>query len=222
VSSRLGISSNVWLFRLLIDSPARRVFSSRYAGHEDALLDQVWADAAERWATIPAQSTLGATLTVRLATVTAAAYAILIAQDGSVQDATQTVHDIAWGVYNKMGSAAWFVSGVISRNTAERLRIATVAFRTFPFSSPSYEWQTVTGPAEVVAFNCLRCPVATYFKEQNLSELCVRTWCALDFPLATGVWNSRLERSGSIAGGTELCDFRWYAHGSDKPNCDDV
>jgi ubiquinone biosynthesis protein len=202
----------VWLFRLLIDSTARLVLSSRYGGSEDALLDQIWTDAADRWARLPPQSTTGATITVRLAAITAAAYATLVERQALVEDATQTVHDIAWAVYRRMGDAAWVVSGLLGRDAVERLRIATVASRTFPFSVPSYEWQAVTSPAGVVAFNCLRCPVAAYFKAQSLSDLCLRTWCALDFQLAESVWNSRLERSGSIAGGASVCDFRWYAH----------
>ena len=36
----------------------------------------------------------------------------------------------------------------------------------------------------VVAFDCLRCPVAEYFASHNLSELCVKTFCNPDFPLA--------------------------------------
>ncbi len=73
----------------------------------------------------------------------------------------------------------------------------------------------VASTAGVVGFDCLKCPVAEYFKTQELSELCVRTWCALDFPLATDVWHAKLERSGSIAGGQSHCDFRWRAeHGT--------
>jgi hypothetical protein len=148
---------------VLIDPTARRVISKRYGGREDGLLNQIWADAAERWMTLPAQSTVGATLTVRLAAVTAAAYAVFVAQHSSVEDATQTVHDIAWAVYKRMGGAAWLVSGLLSRDTAERLRIATVAFHSFPFSAPSYEWRVIypslqvlqgPAPAEQAADDC--------------------------------------------------------------------
>ena len=180
MTSRPGISSSVAFlpahrFRRLVKR------SSGYRGHEDALLDQIWSDASDRWTRLPAQSTLGATIKARLAAVTATAYATLVALHVPVEDATQTVYDIAWVIYKKMVGAAWAVSGVLSRETAERLRIATVAFRAFPFSTPSYEWQAVASPAGVVAFSCLRCPVAAYFKAQDLSELRVRTWCALDF-----------------------------------------
>ncbi len=54
----------------------------------------------------------------------------------------------------------------------------------------------------------MKCPVAEYFQSKGVSEFCVATWCALDYPLAE-MWDARLERTGSIAGGAEICDFRW-------------
>jgi ubiquinone biosynthesis protein len=202
------------IFRALIDPVVNPILSERYGADHTAILDQIWTGAAERWATLSRQSTLGAAITVRLAAVTAAAYETLAARHTPAEDATQIVYDIAWAIYQRMGRAAWIASGALSTDTPERLRLATIAFRIFPFSAPSYEWQPVPSPTGVVSFDCLRCPVAEYFKEQDLSELCVRTWCALDFPLAANVWNARLERAGSIAGGASRCDFRWHAETS--------
>jgi len=92
----------------------------------------------------------------------------------------------------------------------DRLRVATTAFRTFPFSSPSYLWKDVEAAPRTVAFNCLKCPVAEHFRAHDLSDVCVKTWCALDFPLARQ-WGATLERTGTIAGGAAACDFRWHA-----------
>lgn len=202
---------HVAVFRALVDPTATRVLAKRYGADGPAILDEIWTNATDRWTTLASQTTLGATITVRLASLTAAAYETLLARHPSVREATETVYDIAWAIYQKMGGAAWAASGVLSTDRAERLRLATVAFRTFPFSAPSYEWKPVPSPAGVVGFDCLRCPVAEYFQSQNLSELCVSTWCALDFALAENVWNARLVRSGSIAGGATHCDFRWHA-----------
>ncbi|HEV2741407.1 MAG TPA: AarF/UbiB family protein [Candidatus Elarobacter sp.] len=197
-------------FRALIDSTARPVLSLRYGVDASAVLDRIWTRAEERWAAVPPQSSLGATFTVHLAAVTAAAYETFMAEGVTSEKATLTVYDVAWAVYQKMGSAAWSLSAVAGKDDADRMRVATVAFRTFPFSAPSYEWKDVASAAGTVGFDCLRCPVAEYFKTQQLSELCVRTWCALDFPLAEKIWHAKLERSGSIAGGASRCDFRWH------------
>jgi ubiquinone biosynthesis protein len=205
---------SILVFRALIDPTARHILSDRYESDGHAILDRIWAGAAERWLALPPQTTLGATITVRLAAVTATAYDVILAETKSAEIATQAVYDIAWALYKKMGRAAWTTSGILSPNGARRLRLATTAFRTFPFSSPSYRWEDVPTPGGVVGFDCLRCPVADYFKTQDLSELCVRTWCALDFPLAANVWDAQLVRSGSIAGGASTCDFRWHTQGS--------
>lgn len=45
---------------------------------------------------------------------------------------------------------------------------------------------------------------------QSLSDLCVNTWCALDFRIAENVWSATLERTGTIAAGASHCDFRWH------------
>jgi ubiquinone biosynthesis protein len=200
---------DVTVLRALLDSTARPQLSRQFGADGAAVLDRIWKRSHEQWPTLPRQSTFGGAIMVRLAAVTAAAYETFIADGATPEDATRTVYDIAWAIYRKMGRAAWTVSGFAAKDDADRMRVATVAFRTFPFSSPSYEWKDVASPAGVVGFDCRKCPVADYFKTQQLSELCVQTWCSLDFPLAETLWHSKLERSGSIAGGQTHCDFRW-------------
>ncbi|MEP6895030.1 MAG: L-2-amino-thiazoline-4-carboxylic acid hydrolase, partial [Chloroflexota bacterium] len=102
----------------------------------------------------------------------------------------------------------WFAGGAFTQDGFQRLKVATDAFRSFPFGSPAYLWQDVDAGEGVVGFDCLRCPVAEYFESHNLSELCVQTFCKLDFPLAEQ-WGATLERTGTIASGAPHCDFRW-------------
>lgn len=130
---------DVSTLRTLLDPTARPVLSQRFGADGSAVLDRIWSRARERWATLPRQSSLGPTITVRLAAVTAAAYETLVAEGVTSEHATRTVYDIAWAVYEKMGGAARALSAVAGKDNADRMRIATVAFRTFPFSAPSYE-----------------------------------------------------------------------------------
>jgi len=127
-----------------------------------------------------------------------------------VEGATALVYDMAWLVYTKMGAVPWTMAGALGTDSVEKLRFATTMFRTFPFDSPSYLWQDVAAAPDVVAFDCLKCPVAEHFRAHNLSELCVNTWCKLDYPLARQ-WGAELARTGTIASGAPLCDFRWHA-----------
>jgi ubiquinone biosynthesis protein len=108
----------------------------------------------------------------------------------------------------QMGEPPLLLAGAFTRDPRKRLRLATDLFRFFPFGAPGYQWRDVSGVEGEVAFDCTRCPVAELFARHNASELCVRTWCELDFPLAEK-WGGRLERTGTIAMGKERCDFRW-------------
>jgi L-2-amino-thiazoline-4-carboxylic acid hydrolase len=67
-----------------------------------------------------------------------------------------------------------------------------------------------------VAFSVRRCPVAEFFTSQGARDLCVHTWCALDFPLAK-MWGGSLQRSGTLAGGAAGCDFKWSPRSSPAP-----
>ena len=145
---------------------------------------------------------------LHLAAITIALHQALIDSGRTDEDATELVVDVGWVIYRKMGAVAWMLSRTAGKDDFHRMRTATQMFRRFPFSSPAYQWKEVAAGANVVAFDCVRCPAAQYFASRNRSALCVRTFCNLDFPLAKD-WGAELERNGSIAGGAERCDFRW-------------
>ena len=111
-------------------------------------------------------------------------------------------------VYDKMATVPTALSMLGTGSRWDRLRRATNLFRAFPFSPPSYQMVDVVTDDDVVAFDVHRCPVAEYFRAQDLGALCVESWCNLDYPLAQR-WGSELERTQTIAGGACHCDFRW-------------
>jgi ubiquinone biosynthesis protein len=138
-------------------------------------------------------------------------YHELIARGESEDAATQLFYEIAWKVYVKMGRFSWWLAGGGNQSVYSRLLKTTKLFRAFPFNSPSYKWKTVETANNIVGFDCVKCPVADYFKSKDLSKFCTKTWCRLDYPLAE-LWHSKLERTGSIAGGASKCDFRWIVN----------
>jgi ubiquinone biosynthesis protein len=162
------------------------------------------------------ETTIGARITVQLAIMSRAFYEVLMAREIGTNKTTELFNKIAWMIYQKMGGIVWKLARIKSENNPNRLLLATRYFRTFPFSSPSYSWKDV--PSEnkaIVGFDCLKCPVAEYFKAHNLSKFCSDTWCELDFALAEK-WESKLIRTGSIAGGSVKCDFRFIANETTK------
>jgi ubiquinone biosynthesis protein len=173
-----------------------------------AILRAVWWLYAEAAPRIPTTEGVGPTLVLHLAAITIAFQEALI--DAGYDDgaSAQLVADVAWVVYRKMEACVWLMGRLARKDELERIRMATKIFRRFPFGSPGYQWQEISAVANTVAFDCTRCPAAEYFASRNRADLCVRTFCNLDFPLARD-WGAELERTGTIAGGAARCDFRW-------------
>jgi hypothetical protein len=175
------------------------------------ILSEYWQRYKKLELEVPKMPTLGGSVTVHLAAMSTAFYQELIIRGQSEEAATQLFYNIAWKVYEKMGKLSWWLAGGNNHTAYSRLLKTTKLFRAFPFNSPSYEWKDVQAQSNVVAFDCVRCPVAEYFKSKDLSRFCTKTWCTLDYPLAE-LWHSKLERTGSIAGGADKCDFRWIVN----------
>ncbi|MFQ5740811.1 MAG: L-2-amino-thiazoline-4-carboxylic acid hydrolase, partial [Acidobacteriota bacterium] len=57
-----------------------------------------------------------------------------------------------------------------------------------------------------IYFDMRRCPVAEYFRSSGAADLCVGSWCNLDYGLAE-MWGGWLERTGTLAGGDDCCRF---------------
>jgi len=159
---------------------------------------------------VPLMPSLGGGIMVQLAAMSTAFYLELTSRGKDEKTVTKMFYDIAWIVYEKIGKYTWKLTRWNKKSNIDRLILATRLFRKFPFNSPSYEWSEQPSLNHTVCFNCLKCPVAAYFETKNLSKFCVETWCALDFPLAQ-LWNGKLERTGSIAAGAKVCDFKWLS-----------
>lgn len=198
------------LLKAMVNPYAWKVLSRHYSDAEvQEILDRVWLRYLDMEPSIPFQKTFGVRFTVHAAALMIALYEVLQSVGQVKDDAIRLIYEIGWEVYTIMGDLPWFIGGTFTQDGQKRLKIATDAFRSFPFGSPAYLWQDVdTGDDDVIAFDCLRCPVADYFALHNLSELGARTFCKLDIPLAKQ-WGASLVRTGTLATGASCCDFRW-------------
>jgi len=178
------------------------------AGSIGDVMKQTWDRYYEREPSVAVQPTLGAVFTTHAAALILAMHETLLRHGVAAAASYRLIYDIGWSVYRQMAEPPLLIASAFTRDPRKRLKLATDMFRSFPFGSPSYEWRDVPSPDGAVAFDCVKCPVAEYFASQNASELCVQTFCRLDFPLAE-TWGGKLERSGTIASGAERCDFRW-------------
>ncbi|CAN5805889.1 hypothetical protein BH11GEM2_BH11GEM2_38630 [soil metagenome] len=172
------------------------------------LLKEVWDRYYEIEPSIAIEPNLGAVFTTHLAGATLAMHQILLQHGIPAAEAYRLIYDIGWRLYEQMGEPPLLVASAFTRDPRKRLKLATDLFRTFPFGAPSYEWRDVPSDDGAIAFDCTKCPVAEFFGHHNASELCVQTFCRLDFPLAEK-WGGELRRSGTIASGAPRCDFHW-------------
>ncbi len=204
------------LMKAVVNPYAQKILADHYTDPQvGEILDRTWLRYLDLEPSIPDQKTLGARFTVHAAAAIISLYEVLTAIGQTKGNATNLIYQIAWEVYTVMGDLPWFAGGAFTQDGFQRLKLATDAFRAFPFGSPAYLWQDVDAGEEVVGFDCLRCPVAEYFASHNQSELCVQTFCKFDFPLAEQ-WGATLERTGTLASGAPRCDFRWHHMSQDK------
>lgn len=179
----------------------------------DRLLDAAWATFDRRSPQLPGESTLGARQNVVLACLTLSMLEALTA-DGVERDyAIELIGDTCWKVYEQWGQIPRIITRLISRDPAKRMRISVEMFLRYPFNRPGYGYTDVPEP-QGRALNMLRCPVAEYLASQNAADLCLATWCNLDYPLAH-MWGGQLERHGTLAAGAKRCDFRFRAAATD-------
>ena len=175
----------------------------------NSILKQVWQDYDQRAPHVPREPKPGNQMNMYLACITFLCHQDLVANGIERKYAIELIGDLAWNVYARWGWIARFIAGLFTGDASQRLRLAVNMFLRFPFTPPGYQFKRVPNPSGI-SFDMHRCPVAEYFQNHGASDLCLGTWCNLDFPLAE-LWGGRLERSETLAAGNSRCDFRFSA-----------
>lgn len=197
------------LWRTLLEPHARAVLKEvRLDVAVSDLLQRVWDRYYELEPSIAIQPNIGAVFTTHLAGVALAMHETLLRHGIPAAETYRLIYDIGWRIYVQMGEPPLLVASAFTRDPGKRLKLATDLFRSFPFGAPGYEWRDIPSADGAIVFDCTKCPVAEFFGTHSASELCVQTFCKLDFPLAEK-WGGQLRRSGTIASGAPICDFHW-------------
>ena len=126
---------------------------------------------------------LGCRMNVMLACLSFSMLTALLARGAEREYAIELISDASWKVYRHWAFLPKLFARLVTRNAAKRLRICVNAFLRFPFNSPGYRFEREPSDQEI-AFNILRCPVASFLQQQGAADLCVASWCNLDFALA--------------------------------------
>ena len=173
------------------------------------VLGQTWRTYDELAPSVRQEPTLGSRMNVLLACLTLSFYKALTAIGIEQNYAIELVGDAAWKIYARWGRLPIFIARSLTRAPAERLRMAVNLFLRFPFTPPGYVFERLPND-DGISLDMLRCPVAEFFQTQHATDVCLGTWCNLDFALAE-MWGGQLERTGTLAAGCTHCDFRFKA-----------
>jgi len=90
----------------------------------------------------------------------------------------------------------------------ERLSFGDVVPLSFPFDPPECMARWYPTPEAPIGFDKVRCPVSDLFRAHNSADLCVGSWCNLDYPLGEAV-GLKLTRDKTLVEGGDRCAFRW-------------
>jgi len=177
--------------------------------HLSEFSNEVWTEYSYRTEIVKKKETFGANIMVKLSLLTLIIYEKLLTNNNDKQTAIKLTSRINWIIYENLTHKFWFFTGFFSKRPIKRVKKAMNFFiKYFPYTSPGYEMKILKTENKIVAFNVTKCPAADFFQEHNLNELCIESWCNLDYPLAEK-WNVKLERNKTIAKGNELCDFKF-------------
>lgn len=184
--------------------------SGRFTRREvNDFLKRMWKEYRRTAPNVPREATLGSRINVLLACLTLSGFQIFLEKGIERNYAIELLSDVTWKLYRQWGVLVFFIAKVLTRNPSKRMRTAINLFLRFPFTPPGYIFERLPA-ANGVYLDMLRCPVADYFKANRTTDLCVETWCNLDFALAR-MWGGKLERGKTLAAGCDRCDFRFKA-----------
>ena len=173
------------------------------------ILRKMWIEFPRLARSTPIEPSLGSRINILLACLTLSAFGVLLEKGIERKYAIELLGDVTWKLYRRWGTIVAFIAKILTRNPAKRMQKAINLFLRFPFTPPGYVFERLPS-RDGVYLDMLRCPVADYFKSNNTTDLCIETWCNLDFALAQ-MWGGKLERQKTLAGGGDRCDFRFKA-----------
>jgi hypothetical protein len=210
------------IYRPLVTQAARRALVGRVRSRQtpqearlnraeiDEWLRTAWSHYQKSVGSLPPQPTIGSTMNVRLACFTMSFFDVLLAKGIERSYAIELIADAGWRVYRQWARVALAIarltpwSGTALGFARVDRRLGSISLR-FPFNAPGYLIETIATDGDV--FDVVRCPIATYFRERQAADLCVASWCNLDYALAE-LTNQTLVRTKTLVKGDDRCDFR--------------
>lgn len=132
----------------------------------------------------------------------------LAAQEQGIaqSSAKELIEKINWSIFGSANQAVFYISRLRSSQLLTRIGWIIDLMFLLIFTAP-FQYHKHNNSNEV-AFDVTLCPLANYFKEQNVPELTVFAACSLDNHMAN-LWGVTLTRPQTIAQNHPLCEFHF-------------
>ena len=198
----------LWGIKMQGRKPVRKVLAGALPGKEIRnLYATAWKHFKVRKIHLEKEPTLGATLTVKLSLLTHILYEQMLEHGLDNQTSLVFSRKITWTLYRSYAMMAWKISRWFRRDRVSRLRwMMHIFWKCFPYNAPGYDMRVRSSPPDHFVFHVHRCPASEYFRSHLLPDLCIETWCNLDYGLAEE-WDLNLERTDTLSAGAPYCDF---------------
>ncbi len=174
----------------LINKTAKRAMISVLSGQlpQNSIYElntNIWKNYGIRVTDLEKQNTFGSKVMVKLSLLTLMIFQQLVNQKLPDHKAIQLTAKINWIIYEKLTNRFWVFTRVFSKRPIKRVGKAMNFFiKYFPYRRPGYEMEILKTENTEYAFNVYKCPAAEFFNKHDRSDLCVASWCDLDYPLA--------------------------------------
>ncbi len=210
-----SIKRQTKLFRYLLSRYLYRITVRLWSENEEGLvlspqniksiLDSSWEKYEARIIDLEKQGNLGNWLVMNFAYLTLSAYQIMVDSGIDKEVAIDMIREMTWEITSSWANRAKRVSKYIFQDQLNQLKyFVDIIMKTF-FSPPGYKFEQ--GKTENGFYlDVQRCPVAELMISNGASDLCITTWCGVDFGLVESLGGS-LQRTGTLAMGKKKCDF---------------
>lgn len=172
------------------------------------ILTRTWKIYFLKAQSLPKQPRVRLWLVMNFAALTLSAQHAMVGLGIEKDYAIDLIYDLVWDVTAGSTKTANRFTNLAVKNTMRRLEVLVDLVMKVVFCPPAYQIQK--GKLDDGFFMDVQtCPVADYMISNQASDLCINTWCKVDFGLVE-IIGGRLERSGTLSMGREKCDFHFY------------
>lgn len=169
------------------------------------ILNSAWEKYEERISEMKKQGSLGNWLVMNFAYLTLSVYQVMVESGTEKKIAIYRIQELTWDISSTWTIRAKRVTKYIFQDQMKQLNYFVGIIMKTLFSPPGYKVKN--GKTDSGFYlDVQQCPVADLMITNGAANLCITTWCGVDFGLVESL-GGNLQRKGTLAMGKKKCDF---------------